>query len=208
MTEKYDYKSEPGYKALKKPQLLTLGAQKFIAIHGLGDPNTEPFALRIQALYAVSYTIRMSQKNNFAIPGFFEYTVYPLEGRWSIQDKYVGQPLQKSHFEYEIMIKQPDFVTPDIFAEAVRRADEGGKIPDGLAAQLKFIDVTEGAVAQILHIGSFDDEPASFAKLADFLESQGLQRTEYEHKEIYLSDFRRVAEEKRKTLLRVRVAKK
>lgn len=206
MTDKYDYKSEPGYKALKKPQLLTLPAQTFIAIHGLGDPNTEPFALRVQALYAVSYTLRMSQRNNFAIPVFFEYTVYPLEGRWSIQQKFIGEPLQKSHFEYDIMIKQPPFVTAEIFAEAVKRAETAGKIPAGLAEQLKLVTIEEGAVAQILHVGSFDDEPTSFGLLAEFLVAHDLQRTELEHKEIYLSDFRRVAEEKRKTLLRVQVA--
>lgn len=206
MTEKYEWKkSEPWYKPLKKPQIFQLPPQNFISIHGLGDPNQPEFAEKIPALYATSYTIRMSEKNGFAIPGFYPFTVYPLEGYWSVQEKYWHQPLKKEHFEYDIMIKQPAFVTPEIFVAAREKAS--GKIPQHLQTALTFRSEAPMTVAQILHVGSYDDEPATFARLAVFLQEQGYVRSEKEHKEIYLSDPRKTAPEKCKTLLRVKIEK-
>lgn len=200
-------KAESGYRVTKKPQILELPAQNFFTIKGVGDPNQEDFQRRIGVLYPVSYAIKMSPKNNWAIPGYQPYTVYPLEGQWGLQEKYLQEKVMlKEHFAYQLMIKQPDFVTPEIAQLAMKHSAK--KIPEELLAQLQFETIEEGLVGQILHIGSYDEEQKSFDKLAVFLGEEGYQRIGKEHKEIYLSDPRRVAPEKRKTILRVRIAKK
>ncbi|MBO0481853.1 GyrI-like domain-containing protein [Candidatus Enterococcus courvalinii] len=200
-------KTEPGYRVTKKTQILEMPAQNFFTIKGVGDPNQEDFQRRIGALYPVSYAIKMSPKNNWAIPNYQPYTVYPLEGQWGLQEKYLQEKVMlKEHFAYQLMIKQPDFVTPEIAQLAMKRSAK--KIPEDLLAQLQFETIEEGLVGQILHIGSYDEEQMSFDKLAVFLEEEGYQRIGKEHKEIYLSDPRRVAPEKRKTILRVCIAKK
>ncbi|WP_430596975.1 GyrI-like domain-containing protein [Enterococcus sp. DIV0174] len=200
-------KAEPGYRVTKKTQILELPEQNFFTIKGVGDPNQEDFQRRIGTLYPVSYAIKMSPKNNWNIPGYQPYTVYPLEGQWELQEKYLQEKVMlKDHFAYQLMIKQPDFVTPEIAQLAIERSAK--KIPEDLLTQLQFEVIEEGVVGQILHIGSYDEEQESFEKLTAFLEEEGYYRVSKEHKEIYLSDPRRVAPEKRKTILRVRIAKK
>jgi len=197
-------KTDPSYRMSKKPQLMTLPAQNFFCINGIGDPNGEEFKRRVGCLYAVSYTLRMAPKNDWLIPDYLPYTVYPLEGQWGLQEKFLNEPVMlKEHFSYQLMIKQPDFVTPQVAAEALARAKT--KIPEDLASQLVFTTIEEGLVAQILHIGSYDDEPETFEKLTLFLKEKGYRRTSKEHKEIYMSDPRRTAPEKLKTILRVAV---
>lgn len=205
MSEKIEWrKSEPRYKT-KKPELLLLPQQSYFMIDGLGDPNKEDFQRRVAALYPAAYAIRMSQKNDWEIPDFQLYTVYPLEGYWTVQKQYYGQELKKDHFAYTLMIKQPDFVTPAVAAEALERAKS--KIPEDLFSEIRFETVPEKEVAQVLHIGSFDDEPATFERLHQFIEESGYQRISKDHKEVYLSDPRKVAPEKLKTILQVEVAK-
>jgi hypothetical protein len=199
-------KTEPGFALKKKPQILTIPKQNYLAIDGVGDPNLPDFQSRIQALYPVAYTIRMSQKKQWLIPGYQPYTVYPLEGRWGIQTQYLNEPvMQKKHFAYTIRIKQPDFVTTAVAQTALQMAQP--KIEPALFEQVRFEQQPAQLVAQILHIGSFDDEPATFSILEQFLAENGYQRTEKEHTEIYMSDFRRVPEAKRKTILRVAIQK-
>lgn len=200
--EKYEWKKEePWYKALKKPQIFHLPPQNFIMLHGFGDPNQEDFSQRVQALYGLSYTLRMSYKNDWDIPGFFPYTVYPLTGFWTIQEKYWGQPLEKAHFEYDIMIQQPSFVTEAIFEEAKKRAVE--KVDPHLLTASRLETIPAKVVGQILHVGPYDTESASFAILESFLSENKQQRKGKEHTEIYLSDPRKSAPEKQKTLLRL-----
>ena len=197
-------KTDPSYRMSKKPQLLKLRAKNIFCINGVGDPNGEEFKRRIGCLYAVSYTIRMAQKSGWLIPDYAPYTVYPLEGQWGLQEKFLNEPVMlKEHFSYQLMIQQPDFVTSQVASEALTRA--ASKIPEDLVSQLFFTSIEEGLVAQILHIGSYDDEPETFEKLALFIKEKGYRRTSKEHKEIYMSDPRRTAPEKLKTILRVTV---
>ncbi|UQB01057.1 GyrI-like domain-containing protein [Pediococcus pentosaceus] len=200
-------KEEAGFSLRKKPQILTIPAQNYFSIKGNGDPNLPDFQKRVQTLYPLSYTIRMSQKNDWNIPNFKLYTVYPLQGHWGIQPQYLDAPvMQKDHFTYTISIKQPDFVTDTIAAEALVRAKS--KIDADLFDQVFFDHQPEQLAAQILHVGAFDDESESFTKLEQFIDEAGYVRSEKEHTEIYMSDFRRVEEAHRKTILRVAIQKK
>ncbi|TLQ05713.1 hypothetical protein FEZ51_00600 [Pediococcus stilesii] len=199
-------KTEPGFSTRKKPQILTIPEQNYFSIRGIGDPNLPDFSKRIQVLYPLAYSIRMSQKAGWVIPNFQLYTVYPLEGYWGLQEKFLNAPvMQKSHFEYKIGIKQPDFVTPEIAASAKQRVL--AKVDPALLDAVFFERRPAQLVAQILHVGSFDDEPTTFKILDDFIKQNGYQRIEKEHTEIYMSDFRRVEEAKRKTILRVAIKK-
>lgn len=204
--EKLQWRKEPWYKANKKPQILEMPTQKFFSIKGDGDPNQPEFQQKIECLYTVSYAIRMAQKAGWEIPDYQLYTVYPLEGWWSLQERYLQEAvMKKEHFTYEIMIQQPAFVTQEIAEEAIRRASK--KLPAELISQLMFSEKSEGLCAQILHIGPYDDEPQTFHQLKSFLQEEGYERTALSHKEIYLSDVRKTAPEKLKTLLRVPVKK-
>ncbi|KRL60852.1 GyrI-like domain-containing protein [Latilactobacillus fuchuensis] len=194
------------YPLKKAPSITTLPSQSFITISGQGNPNGPEFAQKITALYPIAYKIRMAPKKGIEFSGAFDYTVYPLEGFWSLASGHRDGPLDKDYLQYKIMIKQPSFVDESVFNRAVELAHD--KVAPELLAQVKFETFDEGDVAMIMHIGSFDDEPASFAKLETFIDASGYQRTLKEHKEIYISDFRRVPEAKRKTILRVSVEKK
>ncbi|MFC6315370.1 GyrI-like domain-containing protein [Lapidilactobacillus achengensis] len=193
------------YPTKKAPSIVTLPRQRFLAIKGQGDPNDNAaFSAAIQTLYTLSYTIKMAPRKGIDFPGAFDYGVYPLEGFWTLPADYQAVGLDKSQLLYTIMIKQPDFVTAAVFAEAQALAAK--KLTPAELAQVALIERDEGLVGMILHQGAFDDEPASFARLGAFVEQAGYQRTSKAHKEIYLSDFRRVAPEKRKTILRVSLA--
>lgn len=194
------------YPLKKTPSITILPSQSFITISGQGNPNGPEFAQKITALYPIAYAIRMAPKKGIKFPGAFEYTVYPLEGFWSLAAGHRDGPLDKDYLQYKIMIKQPSFVDEQVFKQAVDLAH--AKVAPELLAQVKFETFDEDAVAMIMHVGSFDDEPASFAKLATFIDAAGYRRISKEHKEIYISDFRRVPEEKWKTILRVGVEKK
>ncbi|WP_412989604.1 GyrI-like domain-containing protein [Pediococcus siamensis] len=207
MTEKYEWRTAEKeiYPNKKAATIVTLPPQTFITLSGTGNPNDSDFGNRVAALYAISYAIKMAPKKGIQFPNAFDYTVYPLEGFWTLPKDYHQEQLDKNQLIYQIMIKQPDFVTPAVFAQALELA--AGKITPQLLNQLSLETKKEGTVAMIRHVGAFANEPVTFAQLADFLEQQGYHRTSKAHKEIYLSDFRRVAEEKRKTILRVTVAK-
>lgn len=208
MPEKYVWRTTEKeiYPTKKAPSIVTLTKQTFITIKGSGNPNSEAFGEKITALYAVSYAIRMAPKKNIIFPNAFDYTVYPLEGFWTLPADYHSESLDKDQLVYRIMIKQPSFVTPNVFKQALALVKT--KIKPELFSQLNLETITEGTVGMILHVGSFDNEPDSFKKLTQFLDTQSYQGTSKAHKEIYLSDFRRVAEEKRKTILRVSIIKK
>lgn len=193
------------YPTGKKPAIIQLPAQKFITITGEGDPNEAAFGEKVSALYALAYTIRMAPKKEIHFPGAFEYTVYPLEGFWSLKNPVENQPLDKSKLTYKIMLKQPDFVTAGVFETALTLCEK--KIPMTLRNQLRLETIEEGVVGQILHTGSFESEPESFEKLVDFLKREGYQRTSKNHKEIYLNDFNKTAVANLKTILRVTIEK-
>lgn len=192
------------YLPKQVPQVVKVAKQKFLVIKGEGNPNGTDFSQRLEPLYALSYAIRMMPKQGYTPEGYYEYTVYPLEGVWDLSEK--GRQLDhldKDELVYSLMIRQPDFVTTEIIErafETVRR-----KKPHPLLEEVFFTEVEDGMSVQILHVGSYDTEPASFAMMDQFARDSGLTRTSMLHREIYLSDARRVAADKLKTVLRYQV---
>ena len=202
----FDFKKEykEFYLPKKKPEIVQIPKMNYIAVKGSGDPNEEDGAYQqaIGILYAVAYTLKMSHKTDHKIDGFFEYVVPPLEGFWW-QDGIAGVDYaDKSAFNWISVIRLPDFVTENDFQWAVETASKKKKV-DCSAAE--FITIEEGLCVQMLHMGSYDDEPASIALMDAYLEQNGYVTDLNErrlHHEIYLSDPRKVAPEKRKTVLR------
>lgn len=202
-------KAEKDWYLPKQPTLLTLPALNFITITGEGDPNQPDFADHVSALYPVAYQLRMALKRgDLGEP--YEYTVYPLEGVWTTTDGSRGAHLNKAALAYKIMLRQPDRLTVADFDQAL--ATVQAKKTNPYFAALKWETYEEGRVLQTIHHGPFDDEPATFAQLQTVLDDQNLQviptMGDYWHREIYLTDPRRTAPEKAKTVLRYRVSEK
>ena len=184
------------YGADKTPGLVDVPAQKFIVISGRGDPNGEDFSARISALYPLAYALRSVFKARDE-----DYAVYPLEGLWS--GAVQGGAVVKSELEYELMIRQPDAATEDEFSEALDRTRR--RKPSPLLDEVRFEAITDGRCVQMLHTGPYDDEPASFALMADFAAANGLERAGAGHREIYLNDAKRTEPAKHRTILRFSV---
>ncbi len=184
------------YGAGKTPGLVDVPAQKFIVISGRGDPNGEDFSARISALYPLAYALRSVFKARDE-----DYAVYPLEGLWS--GAVQGGAVVKSELEYELMIRQPDAATEDEFSEALDRTRR--RKPSPLLDEVRFEAITDGRCVQMLHTGPYDDEPASFALMADFAAANGLERAGAGHREIYLNDAKRTEPAKLRTILRFSV---
>jgi len=190
------------YQPKTTPSVVNVPEMVFIAIDGKGDPNTsEEYAAAIEVLYGLSYTIRM---NNKAV---LEYVVPPLEGLWRVaDDSFIGGGAaihDKSKFEWTSLIRQPDFVTADVFD--VAKTILAKKKPKLDTSKARLVKITEGLCVQILHIGSYDDEPASIVKMDTYVEENGYALDVSDtrrHHEIYLSDPRKVAKEKLKTIIR------
>ncbi len=189
-----------------KPIQITIPEFKFFTIEGKGDPNGDAFPSYIETLYALSYAVKMSPKKGNEPEGYFDYTVYPLEGVWDISDaakeKFNGS-INKDELIFKLMIRQPDFVTEQFASEIIDQVIEKKKLP--LLQEVKFESIEEGDSIQMLHLGSYDDEPASFALMEEFATEKGLTRQSKTHREIYLSDARKVAQDKLKTVLRFSV---
>ena len=197
------------YMVKKKPSLYQVPKQNYITISGEGDPNKPDFSRHVGALYPIAYPIKFNYKFSFkndpekeAPDGYDNFRVFPLEGVWT---SYSKDPTKKDQFIYTIMIRQPYFVTEDMFEQAKDAAME--KEDNPLIDEVKFEAIEDGLCAHILHVGPFDDEPATFEKLDTFIGEQGLKRKDYYHREIYLSDFRKSKPENLKTILRVKVEK-
>ena len=208
----FDFKKEykEFYMPKNKPEIITVPKMHYIAVRGTGNPNEEGGAYQqaVGVLYAVAYTLKMSYKTDYRIQGFFEYVVPPLEGFWwqeGIEGVDYGN---KDTFHWISVIRLPDFVTEEDFKWAVETASKKKKM-DCSAAE--FLKIEEGLCVQMMHHGSFDDEPASVALMDAFLEQNGYINDFSEnrmHHEIYLSDARRVAPEKLKTVIRHPIRKK
>jgi hypothetical protein len=188
------------------PQFIKIPSFKFFSIKGKGNPNDKSFGEFITVLYSLSYAVKMSPKKGFAPKDYFEYSVYPLEGVWDISDdakKNPEAPLDKSTLVFELMIRQPDFVN-EKFAEEIICGIKSKK-PHPLLDRVIFNSVAEGNCVQMLHVGSYDDEPMSFKKMENFCQDKNFRRESKKHREIYLSDARRVSPEKLKTVLRFKI---
>lgn len=202
----FDFKKEykEFYLPKNKPEIVTVPPANYIAVRGDGDPN-EPggaYQQAIGVLYAVAYTLKMSYKTGHKIDGFYEYVVPPLEGFWW-QDGAGGVNYShKAGFRWISVIRLPEFVTEEDFQWAVEAASQKKKL-DCSAAQSLTVD--EGLCVQMMHLGPFDDEPASVALMDQYIAEQGYENdfspTRLHH-EIYLSDARRVPPEKWKTVIR------
>jgi hypothetical protein len=205
---KHEWKKDEKNFYLPKtsPEVVTLPEFGFYMIDGKGNPNDEAFGHYIEALYAVSYAVKMSPKKNIAPKNYFEYTVYPLEGVWDISDeakKTFKEKIDKDTLVFTLMIRQPDFVDASFAAKMIEETIKKKKSP--LLETVRFNRVKEGQCVQMLHLGSYDDEPASFALMEQYATANGLIRIEKKHREIYLSDARKVAPEKLKTVLRFQI---
>ncbi|MGO4547245.1 GyrI-like domain-containing protein [Paenibacillus sp. 2TAB23] len=194
---KKDYKSF--YVPKTTPDIIDITEMPFIMISGTGDPNGAEFARVTEALYSVTYAIKMSYKSDDVPDGYYEYTVFPLEGIWDLVDK--SKPAtDKNNLKYTMMIRQPDFLTNALFLKFVEQIRK--KKTNPYLEQLKFEKMTDGLCCQMMHIGSFDDEPESFARMEAFCKENGYVRTDKTHREIYLSDPRKTEMSKMRTVLR------
>lgn len=202
----FDFKKE--YKKLympkTTPEILTVPVANYIAIRGKGDPNEEDGAYKqaVGILYAVAYTIKMSYKSSYKIAGFYEYVVPPLEGFWW-QDNVKGVDYsKKEEFNWISVIRLPDFVTKDDLNWAVEEASKKKKLD---CSSVEFLTIDEGLCVQIMHIGPFDDEPATVAVMDKYINENGYVNDFSDsrlHHEIYLSDVRKVEPSKWKTVIR------
>ena len=200
---KYDWKKSEKefYMPKTTPELRDIPPIIFFTLSGVGNPNEPDFANNIVALYSLSYAVKMSPKKNLAPTNFYDFAVYPLEGVWTLADKNREySAANKNNFAYKIMIRQPDFVDKDFFLRM--REMTMRKKPDLPISRIKFEQIADGKSVQILHVGSYDDESKSFAKMAEFLVANNLSRKDLTHREIYLSDARKTTPEELKTVLR------
>ena len=208
----FDFKKEykEFYMPKNKPEIVLVPKANYIAVRGTGDPNEDGGAYQqaIGVLYAVAYTLKMSYKTDHKISGFFEYVVPPLEGFWWQEHTDGVDYTDKSTFNWISVIRLPDFITKEDFEWAVEAATKKKKL-DCSSAELMTID--EGLCVQIMHLGPFDEEPATVALMDAYLEQNGYindLNKERLHHEIYLSDARKVPPEKWKTVIRHPIKKR
>lgn len=203
---KYEWRKQEKniYIPKQKPELVTIPEQNFFMIKGQGNPNDAEFAERIGVLYSLAYAVRMMPKQGYTPDGYFEYTVYPLEGIWDLTEE--GRKLDtlnKDELLYTIMIRQPEFVTKEVVERAFENVEK--KKPHPFLNDVTFGTVQDGLSVQMLHVGPYDDEPKSFELMNEYTKNNNLERTSLQHREIYLSDFRKVEPVKLKTVLRYKV---
>lgn len=202
----FDYKKEykEFYMPRNKPGIVNVPSMNYIAVRGQGDPNVEDgeYQRAIGLLYGIAYTVKMSYKSDRRIDGYFDYVVPPLEGFWRQEGVDGADYAHKDSFKWISVIRLPDFVTKSDFEWAVEEASRKKKTDFSKA---EFWTYDEGLCVQCMHVGPYDDEPATVALMHEFMESEGyaLDITDKRpHHEIYLSDARKVPPEKRKTVIR------
>ncbi len=215
--EKLDYKKE--YKDLylpkTKPMLIQVPNMKFIMIKGKGNPNSESgeYQEALSLLYALSFTIKMSKLGENQIKGYFEYVVPPLEGLWWNEGNKTVDYQQKEKFEWISMIRQPEFVTQEVFDWACQEV----KKKKGLeVSKAEFVELEEGLCVQMLHKGSYDEEPKTIQAIEEYIQANQLKNDignklksgrVRRHHEIYLSDPRKAKAENLKTVIRIPVVR-
>jgi hypothetical protein len=197
MADKIDLKKvfKDDYVAAKKPVLLTVGKATYLTITGRGAPGGPEFEARVGALYAMAYTVKMTRK--FA--GEQDYTIGSLEAQWWTDDGRCLPDAPREQWRWRLLIRTPDFVTHAELANAAGTLRKKGKAPE--ASEVKLETVTEGRCVQMLHVGPYDREGDTMAVMTAFAGSKGLTLHGL-HREIYISDPRRVPAEKLKTILR------
>ena len=202
----FDYKKEykEFYMPANKPSIVTVPKMNYIAVRGKGNPNDESGEYKdsIGLLYAIAFTIKMSYKGSHKIDGYFEYVVPPLEGFWWQEGSDTIDYANKNGFNFISLIRLPDFVTEADFDWAVREATNKKKAD---FSKVEFLTYDEGVCVQCMHVGSYDDEPKTVALMHEYMAVNGyaldISESRYHH-EIYLSDPRKCAVEKLKTVVR------
>lgn len=202
----FDYKKEykEFYLPPKHPGIVTVPAMNFLAVRGQGDPNEEGGAYKqaLELLYGVAYAIKMSKMGNHKLAGYFDYVVPPLEGLWRQEGVHGVDYSRKADFRWISLIRLPEFVTREAFDWAVREATEKKRRD---FSPVEFFSWEEGLCVQCMHIGPYDDEPATVAAMEAFAKARGYEEDFGNgrfHHEIYLSDVRRCRPEKLKTVIR------
>lgn len=202
----FDFKKEykEFYLPKNRPEIVTVPAMNYVAVRGCGDPNEENGAYQqaIGVLYAVAYTLKMSRKTDRRIAGFFEYVVPPLEGFWQQAGGDTIDLSRKGDLQWISVIRLPDFVMAEDLEWAKETASKKKKLD---CSGAEFLPVEEGLCVQMMHLGPFDSEGESVARMEAFAREAGYE-TDFEsgrlHHEIYLSDARKVPPEKWKTVIR------
>lgn len=190
------------YTASETPDIIILEKVQYLAILGKGDPDSKSFATTIEALYATAYAIKFiykALKKDFVVP--------KLEGQWWYdEEKYknlsvaeITEKVNRSEWEYRLMIRMPDFVTSDIIEKVIANTAAKKLMPE--VKDIHLFNLEEGKCVQALHVGPFSKEPETLSRIDDFIQSNNLTRNGLHH-EIYLSDFRKTSPEKLKTILR------
>ncbi len=194
------------------PSFITVPPCNYFSIKGSGNPNDPYFAEYIEVLFSLSYALKMSLKKDPAMnqkltgETNYDYTVYPLEGVWDILDetKRLNSPvLDKNTFVFDLMIRQPDFVTQEFANMIIKQVSE--KKPHPLLSKVQFSQWEEGLCIHMLHVGAYDNEAISFREMENFAHQNNVHRIHKAHREIYLTDARRTLIEKQKTVLRFQV---
>lgn len=191
------------YGVKTKPCVIDIPAQKYIILFGNGNPNDEIFSDKVAALFSMAYKMKMAykalaEKNN----EITDYTVYPLEGIWSMASE--KECLIKEELQYRIMIRQPDFITREMFDNTLAVVRERKNIP--YLTDISFETICDGRCIQVLHKGAFDNESASFEMMDRYCMEHGYKRMGREHREIYLNNANRTEKANLKTILRYKVA--
>lgn len=211
----FDYKKE--YKDLyfpkTSPMIIQVPPIQYLMVDGKGNPNTcEEYKNAMEIMYGISYSIKMSKMSGAMPEGYFDYVVPPLEGLWTVNDRAFDGTgvIDKDKFIWTSLIRQPEFVSQEVFEMAKETLHK--KKPDLDLSLARLVTWDEGLCAQIMHIGIFDEEEATILKMEEFIKEQGYVNDISEtrlHHEIYLGDPRKCAPEKRKTVIRhpIRLAK-
>ncbi|WP_198519864.1 GyrI-like domain-containing protein [Polaribacter sp. ALD11] len=208
MKHEWRKKEKQVYIPKGKPEQIKISEYNFFTISGKGNPNSKHFSEYISVLYSLSYGVKMGLKKNPILEEYYDYTVYPLEGIWDISDEAKktykeASKLNKDDLVFTLMIRQPSFVTKKHALDTIKQVKL--KKPNPLLSLVKFEKITEGNCIQMLHVGSYDDEARTFKIMEEFAENSNLKRQSKVHREIYLSDFRKVSTEKLKTVLRFKL---
>ena len=202
----FDFKKEYKelYKPKDKPSIINVEKANFIAVRGVGDPNSEnsEYKQSISLLYPIAYAIKMSKKGDYKIDGYFDFVVPPLEGFWWQEGIKGVDYANKDSFNFISLIRMPDFVTKEVFEWAIEEMTRKKKED---FSKVEFFTYDEGLCVQCMHIGPYDNEPITVEAMHEYMIEQGYEldiTDERFHHEVYISDVRKTSPEKLKTVLR------
>ena len=208
----FDFKKEYKelYKPKVKPSIINVEKANFIAVRGVGDPNSEnsEYKQSISLLYPIAYAIKMSKKGDYKIDGYFDFVVPPLEGFWWQEGIKGVDYANKDSFNFISLIRMPDFVTKEVFEWAIEETTRKKKED---FSKVEFFTYDEGLCVQCMHIGPYNDEPITVEAMHEYMIEQGYEldiTDERFHHEVYISDVRKTSPEKLKTVLRHPIKKK